>query len=240
MRAVITFHAIDRERGPLSFSPEDLHALLAALAEARIPVLDLDTLLAGEAVRGVALTFDDGMRSLHDEALPILRAFGTPAHVFVVTNRLGANNRWAGQPDHARTYAMLDWHQVERLHACGVRVEGHTANHPDLRSLDEAAAGAEFDEADAVIAARLGRRPRYVAYPYGYHNDLVRAVAGRRYAGCFTTKLGYLGEQPDSTALPRLDSHYLRSPRLVRTLAHPAVRGYMGLRGMLRRWRGTE
>lgn len=240
MRAVITFHSIDRQPGPLSFAPESLDALLGALAEAKVPVLDLDALLAPETTQGVALTFDDGMETLHDAALPILRAHRAPAHVFIVTNRLSGDNRWAGQPASAQTYAMLDWSQVEALHAGGVKIEGHTANHPDLRMLCDEAIDAEFEESDAAIEMRVGRRPAYFAYPYGYHDARVQAIARRRYRASFTTRLAYLGEGDDPAALPRLDSHYFRSPRLVRAMASPLVRQYVGLRGVLRRLRGTE
>lgn len=38
--------------------------------------------------RAVAITFDDGYRSTHDLALPILREFGLPATVFVTTRHI--------------------------------------------------------------------------------------------------------------------------------------------------------
>lgn len=238
MKAVITFHSIDRRAGPLSFAPESLDQLLGALAEAELPVVDLSTLLSPATPKGVALTFDDGMATLHHAALPILRAHEAPAHVFVVTNRLAADNRWAGQPASAPTYAMLDWRQIETLHASGVKIEGHTANHPDLRELDAPAIDAELEEADAAIAARLGRRPVYFAYPYGFHDADVRAVARRRYAACFTTQLDFIVPKYCADALPRLDSHYLRSPALVRALGGRAADQYIGLRRMIRRVRG--
>ena len=40
----------------------------------------------------VALTFDDGYQNNHDVALPILRDFGLPATVFLVTNLVGSND----------------------------------------------------------------------------------------------------------------------------------------------------
>lgn len=240
MRAVITFHAIGHEPGPLSFAPEGLDAMLGALADAEVPVLDLDTLLSPATKRGVALTFDDGMRSVHDAALPILRAHTAPAHVFVVTNQIAADNRWKGQPEGTQIYPVLDWPQIEVLHANGVRIESHTASHPDLRTMSGPVIEEELEEADTLIAARLGRKPAYFAYPYGYENKRVRTVAHSRYRACFTTRLAYLGAEDDLAALPRLDSHYLRSPRLVRQLDRPAGRGYIGFRAFLRRLRGSE
>ena len=238
MRAVITFHAIDHQPGPLSFPPAKLDALLCALAEADVPVLDLATLLAPAAPRGVALTFDDGMASLHEGALPILRAHRAPAHVFLVTGRVGKDNRWPGQPVSAKSYPMLDWRQIEALHAAGILFEGHSANHPDLRLLGSEAIAEELAAADEVIEARLARRPAYFAYPYGYHNAHVRAVTRERYAACFTTELDYLDSALSHDAIPRLDSHYLRSRRIVRALPGRAGYSYIALRRLIRRLQG--
>ena len=94
------------------------------------------------------------------------------------------------------------------------------------------------EEADALIETRLGRRPRFFAYPYGYHDARVRAVAGTRYNGCFTTRLDYLGLSIKLDALPRLDTHYLRSPALVRGLEGKSAQSYIMLRRALRRLRG--
>jgi peptidoglycan/xylan/chitin deacetylase (PgdA/CDA1 family) len=55
---------------------------LAALEAGRVPP------------RAVCITFDDGYRSMHDLALPVLRKFGLPATVFVTTGYIGSGNMW--------------------------------------------------------------------------------------------------------------------------------------------------
>jgi peptidoglycan/xylan/chitin deacetylase (PgdA/CDA1 family) len=95
-----------------------------------------------------------------------------------------------------------------------------------------------MEEADATIHARLGTRPRFFAYPYGFHDSRVRAVAAKRYAGCFTTKLDYLGASTELDAIPRLDAHYLRSSDFVRVLPGKRAHAYIALRRALRRLRG--
>ena len=85
MRAVLTFHSIDDLPGPLSYSAADLDGLLDALAEAKIPVLTLDALLADQSTHGVALTFDDGISTVFTAAMPIVAKRQVPAHVFVIT-----------------------------------------------------------------------------------------------------------------------------------------------------------
>jgi peptidoglycan/xylan/chitin deacetylase (PgdA/CDA1 family) len=132
----------------------------------------------------------------------------------------------------------MDWDQLAAIQDAGFRIEGHTASHPDLRELSESGMEAEMEEADAAIQSRLGRRPRFFAYPYGHHDARVRAVAAKRYAGSFTTKLDYLDASVDHDAIPRLDAHYLRSPALVRALPGGLAHAYIALRRALRLLRG--
>lgn len=238
MRAIISFHAIDDRPGPLSFPAAGLRMMLEAFAESHIPVLDLATLLSPDTKSGVALTFDDGMASVRTAALPILQEHGAPAHLFLTTGSVAKDNRWPGQPQNADFHAMLDWTQIEELQAGGVLIEGHTASHPDLRTLDDAAMIAELGEADDLIERRLGRRPRYFAYPYGRFDRRVSRIASAHYDGCVTTELRMLPEKPRSDALPRLDSHYLRSSTLLHHLSGRGVRTYLSLRNLIRRVQG--
>src|SRR5437660_1059425 len=97
MRAVLTFHSIDDLPGPLSYSPAGFEALLDALAEAKLPVLGLDELLAREA--GAALPLDDGISTVLSNAIPRLDAHylrwpalvralpGKPAHAYIALRR---------------------------------------------------------------------------------------------------------------------------------------------------------
>lgn len=234
MRAVLTFHSIDDRSGPLSYSPEALDAMLEALAQVGLPVLSLDQLIEDEKAHGVALTFDDGMVSVFSAAMPILVRHRAPAHVFVISRQVGSAIRWPGTD----SFKLMGWDQLEALHAAGIMIEGHTASHPNLCLLSDAEIEAEMEEADSTIEARLGRRPKYFAYPFGHYNDRARAVARKRYAGSFTTKLDYLNSELERDALPRLDAHYLRSPALVRALSGKRAHAYIALRRALRRLRG--
>ena len=139
MRAVLTFHSIDDLPGPLSYSPAGLEAMLDALDEAKIAGPQLDELLGGSDAHGVALTFDDGISTVFNAAMPILANRQTPAHVFVIT-KSGRPATIAGQVSrpNATPFKLMDWDQLERLQASGFRIEAHTASHPDLRTLTDA------------------------------------------------------------------------------------------------------
>ncbi len=79
----------------------------------------------------------------------------------------------------------------------------------------------ECAAADEVIEQRLGRRPQYLAYPYGYIDERVRRLVRGRYRDAVTTRLPPLGVDADKAALPRIDSYYLRSALLYRSSTIP-------------------
>lgn len=240
MYAILTFHSIDDKGSVISYSPRHFALLLEALAERNIPVLDLDTLLAPGARQGVAITFDDGMRSVYRQALPVLRDHAVPAHLFLATGAVDSATPWPPDAPDGHTFEMLNWDEIGALHAAGVAIECHTRTHPDMRTLSESQMQEECGQADELIGNRLGRRPAYFAYPFGYHNRKVRDFARPRYRGAVTTELRPLGRQVDSAALPRLDAYYLQSGRLIRALDTPWLQGYLAARNLLRNVKGSQ
>lgn len=240
MKAIITFHSIDDSGSVLSYPPKAFASLLEALDKSRLPVLGLDDLLLAETKKGVAITFDDGMRSLHEKALPILRDYAKPAHLYLTTGSVGKNNRWPTQPESAPGFDMLTWEEVEQLHSAGIFIDSHTHSHPDMRKLDKEKMEQECESADQLIEERLGRRPQYFAYPYGYKNESVCDFVRNRYKATVTTELRTLGCNEDFANLPRLDSYYLQSGWLQNNLDSFLSRLYLSLRGRLRTLRGTQ
>lgn len=237
MRAIITFHSVDSSGSVLSFDPDAFAGLLNGIGESQLPVCDLNTLLDRNTTRGVALTFDDGMASVFDNALPVLEEYQYPAHLFLTTGAVGGTNGWHGQPDWAPSFEMLNWDQIEKCHEAGVRIECHTVSHIDLRGAGHQELEDECGTADEIINRRLGRKPEYFAYPYGYNDCRSRDFMRGRYAGSVTTRMRVLGKSEDMAALPRIDSYYLKIPWVYRDLNSIRARFYIMLRGIVRRCR---
>jgi len=240
MRAIITFHSIDNQDGVLSYPPALFAKLLDSLEAMKMPVCSLDTLLDGITEHGVALTFDDGMQSVFKYALPVIRDHQVPAHLFLTTGAVGGDNRWPTQPGDAPRYGMLNWDELESLHAAGIFIDAHTHTHPDLRQLSEVRIQEECEKADTIIEQRFGRRPSYFAYPYGYISDAAKTVCARRYAASVTTRLRCLDGKDEAGLLPRLDSYYLKNPWLIGNLDSALSRLYLAFRGLMRDVRGTQ
>ncbi|MEE8059672.1 MAG: polysaccharide deacetylase family protein [Pseudomonadales bacterium] len=238
MKAILTFHSIDDSGSVLSYPPSLFAQLLENLHNANLSVVNLDTILAPTTQHGVTLTFDDGMRSVYNNALPILRDHAAPAHIFITTNAVGTEQQWPKQPSDVPSFDMLSWDNIEQLHQSGVAIDAHT--HPDMRKLSTEQMAAECEQANDEIERRIGRRPEFFAYPFGYHNKQARDYSRKLYTGSVTTELRSLSHQEDHAALPRLDSYYLQSPWLLNNLSSPLTKGYIQLRWLLRTLRGSH
>ena len=128
-RAVVTFHSIDDSGSVLSFAPRAFAQLIERLAATETPVVTFEELLRRDD--GITLTFDDGMRSVFQHALPVLRDHGFPAHIFLTTRQVGRTS--AGRRNRGATTCSTGGSR-----ACargGLRIECHTVTHPDLREL---------------------------------------------------------------------------------------------------------
>lgn len=176
--------------------------------------------LEGESLDGMAaVTFDDACSGLPRYALPVLQDLGVPATVFAVSGALGATPTWA--PPGTRTMTADELGDVARA---GLRVGSHTRSHRDLLSLDDAALDAELVGSRTDLEDIVGRSVDHVAYPFGHHDDGVRAGARRAgYEAGFTFLNGRIDAGVDRYRLPRLTmSGGHHRVRLAYHLARPA------------------
>jgi peptidoglycan/xylan/chitin deacetylase (PgdA/CDA1 family) len=236
-RAVLTFHSVDDSGSVLSFPPKAFRRLVEQLAATKTAVVEFAELLQRQD--GVTLTFDDGMRTVHRHALPVLRDHGFPAHLFLTTGRVGQDIGWPSRHGETETFDMLNWKEIEECRSSGILVECHTVTHPDLRDLSPTRMLDECSSADDEIERRTGRRPTLFAFPFGRFDDRVRGTVAPRYAACFTTRLGYLGDTEDLSRIPRLDTYYLQAPVWYERLLSAPTRGYVALRALIRAIRGV-
>lgn len=98
---IINYHRVLEFSNPLLDSEPDVGTFrwqMELLAECFnvLPLSEAVEALRTEAMppRAVAITFDDGYRSVHDIALPILRELSLPATVFLTSGYVGESNMW--------------------------------------------------------------------------------------------------------------------------------------------------
>jgi peptidoglycan/xylan/chitin deacetylase (PgdA/CDA1 family) len=233
---VLTYHAFDRSGGVIATDPAWLGETLDALAGAGFRAVDLDDWIARgrpDVERGFALTIDDGLRSILDVAEVIAR-HEVPATVFLVTDRVGSDSDWPGQPSAVPRSPLLSWSDAASLSALGFRFAAHGRTHVALDRCDDARLDRELKGSRDAVEQNLGRPCRLLAYPYGRASPRVRRAAARHFAAAFGTRLDVADRTQRITHLSRIDAYYLRSRRNLDRLVSGRWRGWLGIRRTLR------
>ena len=166
------------------------------------------------------MTFDDGYKNVRN-ALPALERLSIPSTLFACADYAGdgrplAVPRLAAQAAaHPEHLATMTWDELGALAECGVEIGSHTLTHPHLPSLSDGELLRELRESRELIEAELSRPCRYLAYPYGEHDERVRAATrAAGYEAAFALRSG--ADTRDLYALPRVDIY--RKDRLVRAM----------------------
>lgn len=228
---VLMYHGVDERPGPLFVSPSLFDAHLDVIAESGLPVLTMSEIarLAAEQrlpPRAVALTFDDGFASVLEAAAPRIAKRGLCATVFCVAGHLGRTNQWPTNHPDAPPVPLSSAGELPTLAAAGFEIGAHGMYHTPLGTEDRQEIHREIFEARSVLEQAAGRAIQSFAYPYGALPSRAADEAVRQaYTSACTTRIGRVTAAADLHALPRVDAHYLRSPRLLSA----AIRGGAGM-----------
>ncbi len=216
---VLTFHDLDERPSVISFSPSLFRNGMSNLTERGFRKLALrqvaDRLVQEGAFpeRSFAVTFDDGYRSVYEEAFPVLQAHSIPATVFLLVGKERSRNLDSPLPSfQGRT--MLAWKEIREMHRFGIDFGAHTLSHADLTRLPLERVQAEVCDGKSVIEDMLGAEVSCFAYPFGRYNSETRRVVGRYFRYACSDRLGFIRKGSDLLALERIETYYLRTARL--------------------------
>lgn len=193
---VLCYHRFGGGSSKMIVAPDRFEAQLAWLAREHYKVLrlgELQAFLEGRTAlpaRSVVITVDDGYDSFYRHAFPLLRKYGMPATLFVVSDSIGTRDG-------------LSWAQLREMAESGlVDIQAHSKTHRNLieRPPGETDAAyrqsltTELRQPRAVLERQLaaaGVKVRYYAYPYGDSNDIVLEMMPREgYELAFTVNPG--------------------------------------------------
>ena len=195
----------------------------------------------------VAITFDDGYRSVLEHAAPLMASLGLPGTAYVVTDFVDSGrtltwpgiDRWVSGVHDSELRAM-SWPELRQLEQGGWEVGSHTLTHPRLTSLDDDALARELGESRAACERKLGHPVASIAYPYGDVDSRVvnaAAAAGYTSGAALPSVMGPCGAlewprvaiyRPDS--MSRFALKVSPVVRRLRTALAPAERTLRGLR----------
>jgi len=156
--------------------------------------------------RCVAITFDDGLESVLENALPELERRRIPATVFVVVQSLGKHPVWmASDPQSVDSSKIMSLEQLRNLASDLVTIGSHSLTHPRLTELNETEVRKEIFDSRTQLRNILHREITLFSFPYGTFTDaLVQHCREAGYERVFTTLPQSAFKQPEEFVSGRI------------------------------------
>ncbi len=239
---ILTFHSLDDGTSIISFAPRAFRRGMAKICERQYQTLRLleavDYINRNEPFpeRSCVITFDDGYKTVYDEAFPILQHYGIKATVFLTVGERG-KMKSTGRLPPLNGRSMLNWHEINEMRRWGIDFGAHTLTHPDLTCLSPDQIEAEICESKKIIEDALGTHVACFAYPYGRYDNRSYKVVRQHFACACSDKLGLVTPDSDPYALERIDAAYLRTDWLFDMMLTKLFPWYIRLRSIPHRVR---
>lgn len=220
---LLMYHRFGEDQYPTtSVTLEQFDAHLQELKSGDYTVLPLmqivETLQNGGELpeNTVAITIDDAHASLYEHGWPRLKEAGFPFSLFVATETLDQQNS-----------LYMSWDEVRELADAGVYIGSQTVTHLHMADATDAVNARELSLSADRIEAETGKRPTYIAYPYGEASSAVmQASRDTGHVAGFGQHSGVVHTSSEFFYLPRFPMNMTygdieRFRRVIRTLPLP-------------------
>ena len=159
---ILCYHAVGQPQwGTNDATPEQFRNQIEQALEAGyrfVPAREI--VKTGGGPKDLAITFDDGLRSVMTQAAPILKEYNIPWTVFVVSE-------WTDGNTHQPEGTFMTWDEIDQVMKDGADVGGHSATHPQFQTIDRAQMIDELAGSRDLFQKRIGYAPDTFAIPYG-------------------------------------------------------------------------
>lgn len=169
-----------------------------------VPLRDVVEFVSGRGqlpTRAVAITADDGHRTVFTEMKAIVEKYKVPVTLFIYPSAISN-----------ASYAMT-WEQLKELRATGLfEIESHTFWHPNFHTEKQRLSPGEYrklvetqlEESREILERRLGTEVDLLAWPFGiYDEELIAAAHKTGYVAAFSIKRRKVSRRDDLGAIPR-------------------------------------
>jgi peptidoglycan/xylan/chitin deacetylase (PgdA/CDA1 family) len=168
---ILLYHNVSN-RGSTNYviRPANFHAQMKFLFDAGYQTVTVSQLASVIRDGGylpenaVVITFDDGYLGVHENAFPILEAFGFNAVVYIISGTVATD----------RSYGYLQKEQVDELVAAGWEIGSHSISHSSLKTTALGLRN-EIEKSKAELEEKLGIEIRSFSYPYNITNDWIKS-----------------------------------------------------------------
>lgn len=176
----LCYHEVRPDRGDdcMNVNPEVLRRHIREFREAGFTFIDVGDLRQYEAgsahppEKAVLISFDDGYLDNYIYAYPVLREEKVPGTFFVVSSKVGKENRMTAD-------------QLKEMQANGMKIGSHTVNHEPLTTMSTEQIDYELRVSRKQLETILGKPVYALAYPTGKVNSTVQSIAKKYYDMAF-------------------------------------------------------
>lgn len=208
---VLLYHSVDRSGSVISIAPEEFRVHMDHLKHTGHRAISLqnyvDYVVEGERAsqKMVVITFDDGFKNNHRDALPILLQYGFTCTIFVATDFVGKTCTW-GKDNSIPDLPMLSWDEIREMRDVGIEFGSHTCSHAHLPRLSLEEMKTELVRSKLIMEAEIERPVRFFCHPYGEVNEETQQVARKAgYVAAFgSSEYGSRNSKDDLYNLKRL------------------------------------
>lgn len=163
---ILMYHSIKYEKGNELRIPQDkFRQQMQYLKEDGFHPISLDELYSyyvfGDTLpnKPILITFDDGYVDNYNNAYPVLKEFGFKATIFMISGYIADNSEF------------LSANELKEMDKNGIDIECHTVSHKHLNQLSYDEQKEELQVSKTKLEEILGKKIKYVAYPYGDYNQ---------------------------------------------------------------------
>ncbi|MEH6810447.1 MAG: polysaccharide deacetylase family protein [Hyphomonas oceanitis] len=114
----------------------------------------------GGGPKDLAITFDDGLRSVLTNAAPIMKEYNLPWTIFPVSE-------WSDGRHWTDDNVILTWDEIETLLSMGAEMGSHSATHSDFGQMGHDQIVDELAGSRDMFERRIGIKPDTFAIPFG-------------------------------------------------------------------------
>ncbi len=175
MIPILCYHRFGDGQDKMTISAEKFRQQMQYLKDNNYQVIAMKDVyefvqaMGGLPKKSVVITVDDGYRSTHDIAFPILQEFNFHATVFLYTDFLGARD-------------ALSWQQAMKMQQSGlVDFQPHSKTHPNMSLPNFGESGTDYEQRieqeinnPSKKITKFVKNPLHTfAYPYGDTNEMI-------------------------------------------------------------------
>lgn len=159
---ILCYHSVGQaDWGTNDVTPEQFRRHIELALEAGYNFVPASEIVrTGGGPKDLAITFDDGLKSVLTQAAPILKDYGLPWTFFPVSE-------WSDGRHESGDNTFMSWNDIEKLLKSGAEMGSHSATHPQFQTLSRDQIIEELSGSRDLFRQRIGIAPDTFAIPFG-------------------------------------------------------------------------